>query len=121
LLLVDDEADILQVGREILGMFGYSVVTCVSGEEALSIYNDRGEEIDLVILDLNMPGMGGHRCLEGLLRADPEARVIISSGYYTHLTARDLGEAGARGFIAKPYRLSDMVKRVREVLDDVQA
>jgi PAS domain S-box-containing protein len=121
LLLVDDEADILQVGREILGMFGYSVLTCASGEEALSLYSDKSDEIDLVILDLNMPGMGGHRCLEGLLHVDPQARVIISSGYYTHLTARDLGKAGARGFIAKPYRLSDMVKRVREVLDNVQA
>ncbi|MFH1035972.1 MAG: PAS domain S-box protein [Pseudomonadota bacterium] len=119
-LLVDDEADIIKVGSEILGMYGYQVLTAGSGEDALALYQQHGGGIDLVIVDLNMPGMGGQRCMEALLRLDPTAKVIISSGYYTHLTARELQAAGASGFIGKPYRLSAMVKRVREVLDGVR-
>jgi DNA-binding NtrC family response regulator len=105
------------MGSEILGMYGYRVLTAGSGEQALSLYEEQGGGIDLVVLDLNMPGMGGQRCLERILGLDPRARVIISSGYYTHATARDLAEAGAEGFIGKPYRLTEMIRRVREALD----
>ncbi len=121
ILLVDDEEAILKVGREMLGMYGYEVLTAKSGEEALALYQERAGRVSLVILDLNMPGMGGQRCLQTLLALDPAAKVVISSGYQSPDMARSLEEAGAKGFIGKPYRLTDLVQRVRQILDAAQA
>lgn len=120
ILLVDDEENILTVGQEILGMYGYQVVTAASGEEAIAIFMERGGNVDLVVLDLSMPGMGGQLCLELLHQLTPAAKVIISSSYTNDRLAQELVAAGAQGFIGKPYRLTDMVKKVRDALDGVQ-
>jgi|GEM_PF-179704 len=117
-LIVDDEAPIRDFASQVLRRFGYQVVTASSGEEALKIYAARAEAIDLVILDLNMPGMGGHRCLRELLKVDPQARVLISSGYSINGQVKSTLDAGAAGFIGKPYRLTDLLGKVRSVLDD---
>ncbi len=117
ILLVDDEEAVAGVAEKFLRRYGYSVLTASSGEEALEIYRARGEAIDLVVLDLGMPGMGGRKCLEELLKLDPQAKVIVASGYSINGQAADVIESGARGFLSKPYRLSDMLKKVREVLD----
>jgi len=117
ILIVDDEADILDIGQNTLEQFGYTVLMARSGEEAVETYSRRGREIDLVILDLGMPGMGGERCLRELLRMNPSVKVLIASGYAATQTVQGILEAGATGFMAKPYRLEDMLKKVREVLD----
>jgi DNA-binding NarL/FixJ family response regulator len=64
-----------------------------------------------------MPGMGGDKCLKELLRMNPSVKVLIASGYAATQTVQSVLEAGASGFMAKPYRLEDMLKKVREVLD----
>ncbi|MBU1741086.1 MAG: response regulator, partial [Proteobacteria bacterium] len=118
ILLVDDERPILEIGEEILGQYGYSILTASSGEEALEIYGREGPRIDLVILDLSMPGMGGHKCLKELRAVDPRVRVIIATGYSTQSLSGAAIESQARGFISKPYSLFGLLKMVREVLDD---
>ena len=117
IMIVDDEPDILDIGQNTLEQFGYTVLMARSGEEAVEAYSKRGREIDLVILDLGMPGMGGERCLQELLKMNPSVRVLIASGYAATQTVQGILEAGATGFMAKPYRLEDMLKKVREVLD----
>jgi len=117
ILIVDDEADILDIGQNTLEQFGYTVLMARSGEEAVETYARRGREIDLVILDLGMPGMGGEKCLRELLRMNPSVKVLIASGYAATQTVQGILEAGATGFMAKPYRLEDMLRKVREVLD----
>ena len=116
-LIVDDEQDILRVGRELLSMNGFQVLSAGSGEEALALYEKQRADIDLVILDLGMPGMGGRRCLEGLISINPAAKVIVSSGYATGVMLKELEAMGSSGFIGKPYRLQDLLQKVREVLD----
>ncbi len=117
ILLVDDEAAILEVASELLLHYGYRVLTAASGEEALSAYSLHRGEISLVILDLGMPGMGGQGALEGLLKLDPRARILIASGYSgDNQVTRCLG-AGAADFIPKPYRLDDLLRKVRGLLD----
>lgn len=118
ILLVDDEASILEIGQAILKQFGYRTLTAQHGEEALEIYRDAKEDIDLIILDLGMPGMGGRRCLGELLKIDPNVKVIIASGYSAEAHARDTLEMGAVGFINKPYSLRDILKKVRKALDE---
>jgi len=117
IIIVDDEPDILDIGQNTLEQFGYTVLMARSGEEAIEIYSRQGNRIDLVILDLGMPGMGGEKCLQELLRMNPSVKVLIASGYAATQTVQGILEAGATGFMAKPYRLEDMLKKVREVLD----
>ncbi|MFO7783918.1 MAG: PAS domain S-box protein [Desulfatiglandales bacterium] len=119
ILLVDDEESILEIACEILERYGYETVTAGSGEDALEIYRAEKERIDLVILDLNMPGMGGKKCLTALKELDPEAKVVVATGHTTRAQAREAVAVGAVRFIPKPYRLSDLLKILRETLDAV--
>jgi len=116
ILLVDDEASLRELGQEILSRYGYQVLTASSGEEALDVYS-RQEVIDLVILDVSMPGMGGAKCLTELLKINPGARVIISSGYSLDGPLQDILSSGASGFVAKPFSISNFLITVRQVLD----
>ncbi len=118
ILLVDDEESILEVGGDILGRYGYQTVSAGSGEEALDRYVREQGRIDLVILDLNMPGMGGRKCLQALKEADPKVKVVVATGHTSTDHAREALDLGAERFIPKPYRLKDMLKIVREVLDE---
>jgi CheY-like chemotaxis protein len=117
ILLVDDEKSIRDLGSELLKRFGYTVLTASSGEEALETYTSRPNEIDLVIMDIGMPGMGGHKCLREIVRADPSAKVLISSGYSVNGQVKETLEVGAVGYVGKPYRLADLLEKVRAVFD----
>jgi len=117
ILLVDDEEIILDITEDMLIRCGYRVFKAGSGEEALKIYAREKGRIDLVILDLGMPGMGGEKCLEQLLEYDPQAKVIVASGYSAHRISQAPHEYGTAGFLSKPYRLDEMVAKIREVLD----
>ncbi len=81
LLVVDDEPSIREMITEILQPFGYTVLTAADGDEALDMYQRKDMSIDMVILDLNMPGMDGYQCLRKLVHQDPSARVLVASGY----------------------------------------
>jgi len=119
ILLVDDNKSVLEVGKEFLEHSGYTVITAESGEEAIEIVS-KGQDPspDLIILDLNMPGMGGYKCLNELLKIDSRINVLVASGYSAQVDEKTLRETGARGFIAKPYQMKTMLKMVRRVLDD---
>jgi two-component system cell cycle sensor histidine kinase/response regulator CckA len=117
ILLVDDEGSLQDLGKKMLETFGYTVLLADRGESAIEIYRERRKTISLVILDLIMPGMGGEKCLEELLRMDSEVKVVIASGYSVNASTRETLDAVAKGFISKPYELRQMLKMVREVLD----
>ncbi|MBF0527966.1 MAG: PAS domain S-box protein [Deltaproteobacteria bacterium] len=117
ILLADDEAAIRDFASRALQRFGYKVITAASGEEALETFMARKGKIDLVLLDIGMPGMGGHRCLQELLKIDQAAKVVIASGYSADGRVKKSLEAGAAGFIGKPYQLNDLLSKVRTVLD----
>ncbi len=118
ILLVDDEEFIRNLVEHMLGGFGYSVLTASDGKSALEIFGQRSREIDLIILDLIMPGISGGRCLEELLKINPEAKVIIASGYAEDGLEMDAITAQARGFIGKPFKISRMLGLIRNVLDE---
>ena len=117
LLVVDDESAILEVANEVLGSRGYDVVTAQSGEQALAIFEKDPDNFDLVLLDLGMPGMGGHRCLEAMLEIRPKMKIIIASGYADNGQVQAVMNSGAAEFIRKPYRLASLLDQVRHVLD----
>ncbi len=117
ILLVDDDQTLLDVGRQIFSSYGYTVATAECGEEAIGIYKDQKECFDLVILDVGMPGMGGHKCLQELLKIDPQVKVMIASGYAATGKVQKTIEAGAVGFIPKPFQIKDVLIEIRKVLD----
>ena len=117
ILLVDDEPAIRDFGRQSLSAFGYTVRTAADGESALWIYSTSEPPIDLVILDLNMPGMGGWTCLRRLLELDPAGRVLVASGFSQDGAAGRAQDWGAVGFISKPYRMHQICRTVRSVFD----
>ena len=117
ILLVDDEEDLRELGAQSLEEMGYTVLTAGSGEEALEVHASHDEAVDLVILDLGMPGMGGQQWLGRLLEQSPRARVMIASGYAADGPVRDCLSAGAMGYVAKPFKRVDFLATVREILD----
>jgi len=117
ILLVDDEESILEIGCDMLRRYGYEAVTAKRGEEALKIYRAEKDRIDLVILDLNMPGMGGVKCLQALKKIDPDVKVVVATGLAGKEQAQQVMDLGAAYFIPKPYRLKEMLKVLREALD----
>ncbi|MFZ0448586.1 MAG: PAS domain S-box protein [Desulfatiglandaceae bacterium] len=117
ILLVDDEESLRQLGKELLRRFGYTVITATDGETAIETWKEKREVIALVILDLVMPGMGGKQSLEALLEMDPGLKVVIASGYSVNGRTKEALDAGARGFIRKPYEIREVLKVIRKVLD----
>ena len=116
ILMVDDEVEILHIGKAVLQKHGYQVITAQSGEDALNRYS--AETIDSVILDVGMPGMGGITCLKELLAKDKSARILISSGYSADDHVAEALDLGARAFLPKPYRIGSLLDTVRRVLDE---
>jgi two-component system, cell cycle sensor histidine kinase and response regulator CckA len=117
ILLVDDDPSIREFSQELLERYGYRVLLAESGENALLQFSAYSGEIDMIILDLGMPGMGGYRCLTELLEMDSTARILIASGYGPVGQAQEALKSGARGFISKPYRIEDMLAAIRKVVD----
>ena len=116
IMVVDDEEHIRDLATQILERFDYRVLIATSGEEAIEQYLK--DPADLIILDLGMPGMGGHKCLRNLLKINPSIKILIASGYTINGQVKDILKSGAKGFIAKPYQLRDLLAKVRAVLDE---
>jgi two-component system cell cycle sensor histidine kinase/response regulator CckA len=116
-LVVDDEEPVQKLLRRILEQGGYTVLLVADGVEALELYTKLSTEIDLVVLDIIMPQMGGRETYERLREINPGVKVLLSSGYSENGQAQDILAAGARGFLQKPYDLGAVLRKVREVLD----
>jgi len=117
ILLVDDEAPVRDLGKRMLEKVGYDVITASNGLEAIEVYKKYGASISLVILDLIMPVMDGKRCFEEILKADPEAKILIASGCSPDRAPREIIESG-KGFIGKPVNAKGFLKTVRDVLNE---
>jgi len=116
-LLVDDEDMIIDVGQPMLEKMGYNVLVAKDGREALEIYQKNEQEIDIVILDLIMPDIGGGDTYDRLKEINPEIKVLLSSGYSIDGQASEILERGCSGFIQKPFNMKKLSQKIREILD----
>ncbi|MBW2095941.1 MAG: PAS domain S-box protein [Deltaproteobacteria bacterium] len=121
LLLVDDEEMILEVASDMLKALGYRVHTADGGKEALEVYENRADEIDLVILDLIMPDMGGGAVYDRLKAMNPSLKVLLSSGYSINGQAAEILNRGCNGFIQKPFNLGELSRKLRSILESGKA
>jgi two-component system, cell cycle sensor histidine kinase and response regulator CckA len=117
ILLVDDEEHVRDLGKRILERAGFTVMTASNGREALEIYSKEQTSIDLVVLDLIMPQMGGERCFEELIKINPQVRVIVSSGHSLTPEEQDRLGISAKGFVNKPYQIKQLLGVVSGVMD----
>ena len=117
IMLVDDEKMILEVGTAMLGRLGYEVLTAVDGRSALERYRREKDRIDLVILDMVMPGMGGGETFDRLKACDPGVKVLLSSGYSLDGQASEIIQRGCVGFIQKPFNLSQLSTNLQSAFD----
>jgi len=117
ILLVDDEKMGLEVTAELLESMGYRVYAAGSGQEAIATYIEKRNEIDLVMLDMVMPGISGGETFERLRKINPHIRVLLSSGYSLEGQAQQIMDRGCNGFLQKPFHPEKLSSKVREVLD----
>ena len=117
ILVVDDEPGLRALAKTGLRQRGFDVITVESGEQALVILRQGEPAVDLVVLDLTMPGLSGEKVLRAIRGFRPDLPVLIASGYATVQNQSSWVAAGAAGFLAKPYRIRDLAIKLREVLD----
>ena len=116
-LLVDDEELVVKIGKKMLEGLGYTVLPARSGDEALNIFRQRPDSVDLVILDLIMPHMHGGEVFDRMREINPRAKVLLSSGYSLSGQAENILDRGCDGFIQKPFNTVQLSRKVREILE----
>jgi len=116
ILVVDDEEVVRTAAATMLRHLGYEVVALSDGEEAVLYYRHFGDRIDLVLLDMVMPKMGGRETLKALREVNPAVKVVLSTGFGLNEAAQTILDEGAIGFAQKPYRASDLSQVVAMAL-----
>jgi len=115
-MVVDDEHFIIEIAGEWLRELGYNVIEASSGQEALDLYAANREGIDLVILDMIMPGMDGGETFDGLRALDPNVRVLLISGYGLDGRIKEIRRQGCRGFLQKPFTILQLSEKIKAIL-----
>jgi two-component system, cell cycle sensor histidine kinase and response regulator CckA len=119
ILLVDDEETVITVNKDMLEALGYSVLVARSGREALDVYQKNVNTVDLVILDVIMPDMGGEETFAALAKINPLVAVVLSSGYSLEGPMRKIMSHGCKAFIQKPFTINTLSQKLREVLGEI--
>jgi len=110
-LLVDDEDNIIQVTKEMLERMGYEVLVARNGNEALDVIKGNPQRVDLLILDMIMPGLSGGKTFDRAREIRGDLKVLLSSGYSINGEAEEILQRGCDGFIQKPYTMNELSKR----------
>ena len=117
-LFVDDEEMITETGEDLLELLGYKVLIAKSGKEAIKTYEEKKDQIDIVVLDMIMPDMAGGETYDRLKDINYKVKVLLSSGYSINGQATEILDRGCNGFIQKPFRMKELSQKLREVLDE---
>jgi len=115
-LLIDDEAMIIDVSVQMLKKMGYEVLTAQNGREAIDTFKRNSDKVAIVILDLIMPSMGGGEVYERLKEIDSNVKVLLSSGYSIDGQAAEILNRGCDGFIQKPFKLNELSHKLRDII-----
>ncbi len=115
-LVIDDEAPVREAVTDVLEMENIRVYTAVDGQTGLALYRERQQEINLVLLDLSMPGLSGHQTFQALRQMDGELKIILSSGYSEAEIARQFSGENVAGFLPKPFKLDTLIQTIQRHL-----
>jgi len=117
ILIIDDEEIVRELGKDILEGQNYTVLLAWNGNEGVKIFTENKDRIDLVILDMVMPEKSGKQTFKEIKAIKPDAKMLLCSGYGQEDYFHELFENGAAGFLQKPFRLSQLLSKVKEVLE----
>ncbi|MEJ2164645.1 MAG: PAS domain S-box protein [Desulfobacterales bacterium] len=117
ILLIDDEKMILDVGRELLEELGYTAIPVLGGQEAIDVFEKNQDKIDLIIMDMIMPGMSGNETFDRLKKIKPGSRILLSSGYSIDGQATKILQRGCDGFIQKPFNMNQLAEKIQKILN----
>ncbi len=112
ILVVEDEEVVRKLAKEILGWLGYETVTVCDGVEAVEYYDGHNNDIDLALIDLNMPRMGGRECYQKMKEINPDLRAVLSTGYSRDGAAQEILDDGVQGFVQKPFQASQLSEAI---------
>jgi len=114
---VDDDETVRAVARQALELKGFQVLEAPDGREAVDLVHEHAGAIDVVLLDMTMPHMGGEAAFREMLALQPDIRVILSSGYNEGEAMGRFLTRGLKGFIQKPYGPRDLLAKIRTTLE----
>jgi PAS domain S-box-containing protein len=117
ILVVDDEESVRSMAAEMLDLLGYRVLTAIDGREAIEIFKEKKNEIDLVLLDMIMPNMAGKETYRELKKITPDIKVLLASGYSQNDKTKEILDEGVLGFVQKPFGISVLSKTISEMLN----
>ena len=115
-LIVENEPFVLGAMEEILDTVGFKSICVRDGARGVAAYKEQSGEIDVVILDMNLPGMAGPEVYQAMQSVNPDVKVIISSGYDEHDVAAQFGELRLTSILKKPFNAKMLIDQVRSVL-----
>jgi len=116
-LVVEDEEAMVCLLREVLSKAGYQTLTAMDGEEAIDLYHQHKDEIDVVVLDLGLPKVTGFDVMRKLKEQTPGVSIIITTGYLQPELKPELLQAGVEDCIYKPYLVDDLVEKVGSLIE----
>ncbi|MBU8901823.1 MAG: response regulator [Victivallales bacterium] len=117
ILIIDDEPIIRITATKMLELLGYSVLSAENGEEGVKVFKEHQEEIRAVILDMAMPVMTGDEAYKHLKEIDPQVKILVATGFTNDQRVRKTMEAGASGFIKKPYSINILSRKLHEIIN----
>jgi DNA-binding NtrC family response regulator len=117
ILFADDDKICLTVSVQILQKLGYTVLRARDGKEAIEVYKNNQDKVDLVILDMVMPYNGGHT-FEKLKKLNPDLKIIVISGYTKDYGISDLEKQGCMGFLQKPFDAKALSQKIMDALNN---
>ena len=115
-LLIDDDEMVVDVGGLMLKHSGYDVVSAKSGKDAIEVYKENHSRIDMVILDMILPDMGGGDVYDRLKEINPGIKVLLASGYDKDYQGSDIMECGCDGFIQKPFNINELSRKMSKII-----
>jgi CheY-like chemotaxis protein len=116
ILLAEDEPDVRELVLDVLRANGHTVFVAEDGGQAIELYMQEREQLDLVILDMQMPKVSGSEAIAAIRRADPKVKIIVSSGYNSEALTMEVN-----GYLQKPFRQREMLKLIESVISEEQA
>ena len=116
ILLIDDQETVRDVCSAMLSTLGYTVSTAADGREGVEQYRRFGKDVDLVIVDMIMPNLGGRECFREIKSMNPGVRALLSSGFSLDGSVQEIMDEGIAGFIQKPYRLEELSDAVAKAI-----
>jgi CheY-like chemotaxis protein len=117
-LIVDDEPLVRDLLRQFLELYGFRTVAARSGREAIDLFEQHGQDVSLVLLDVCMPGLSGPETLRELRRIDPHVRCCFMSGNLGDYEMEEIHALGALQFFSKPFRLDELLDAIRALTEE---